>query len=39
MEGEYMTEDMLKAKIEFELVTKKIEQNLEELETFTDCKN
>ena len=34
-----MTEDMLKAKIEFELVTKKIEQNLEELETFTDCKN
>ncbi len=39
MEGEYMTEDMLKAKVEFELVTKKIEKNLEELETFTDCKH
>ncbi len=34
-----MTEDMLKAKVEFELVTKKIEKNLEELETFTDCKH
>jgi hypothetical protein len=39
MEGEHLTEDMLKAKLEFELVTKKIEKNLEELETFTDCNN
>ncbi len=30
---------MLKAKVEFELVNKKIEKNLEELEIFTDCKN
>ncbi len=28
---------MLKAKLEYELVTKKIEKNFEELENFTNC--
>ena len=34
---EELTEDMLKAKLEYELVTQKIEKNFEELEAFTDC--
>lgn len=34
-EGEYLTEDALKAKIEYELVTSKIEKNMSELESFT----
>lgn len=37
-QNEYLTEDVLKAKLEYELVTKKIEDNLDELERFTNRK-